>query len=72
MTRITANIILLTMVGVWAYLSIIYGLIQPVSDNYIYVAGLIAAGEFVAAGDIASLLRKKNGKRDESKPQEEI
>lgn len=67
MTRVTANLILLMMSGVWAYLSIKSGLIQPVSDNFIWVAGIVAGGEFIAAGDIASFFSKKR-KRDETAP----
>jgi len=64
MTRITANIILLVMAGVWGWLSIKSGAVQPVSQNFIYIGGLVAAGEFVAAGDIASMVSRKRKAND--------
>lgn len=48
MTKITANIILLVMCGVWAWLSIINGTLQAVSDNFIFLGGALAAGEIGA------------------------
>lgn len=48
MTTITANIILLVMCGVWAWLSVTHGVLQPVSDNFIFLGGVLAAGEIGA------------------------
>lgn len=59
MTRVTANLILLIMAGVWAYLSIITGMMQPVSENFIYLGVLIAGGEVAAATDLPGRLIKK-------------
>ena len=65
LTRITANIIILIIAGVWAYLSIKQGELVEISDNILYISVLIAGGEFAAAGDIASRFRgEKNGSDD--------
>lgn len=47
MTRITANIILLIMAGVWAYISYTTGEIAPITDKFIYLALGLASGELV-------------------------
>lgn len=63
MTRVTANIILLIMAGVWAYLSVKEGLIQPVSENFLYIGLLVAGGELASAADLPGMLNKKNADR---------
>lgn len=45
MTKITANLILLIMAGTWAYLSITEGMLQAVSDQFVYLALALASGE---------------------------
>lgn len=55
MTKITANVILLVMAAVWAYLSVMAGELQEVSQNFITL-GLILAG-----GDIGAAAIKKYG-----------
>ena len=47
MTRLTANIVILLMACVWAYLSVINNAMQPVSENFIYIGVLLAGGEVV-------------------------
>ena len=66
MTRFTANAILLIMAGVWAYLSVIEGMVQPISDNFLQIGLLIAAGELGAAADIAGLIRRRKDAIPES------
>lgn len=61
MTRITANIILLTMTGVWAWLSISKNEIQAVSETFLYVGALVAGGEFAAISGVTEGLKKKFG-----------
>lgn len=61
MTRLTANIILLTMTGVWAYLSIKEGIMVHLSDTFIYIAVLVAGGEFAAKSGAMDGLKKKFG-----------
>ena len=48
MMKWTANIILLLMAGVWAYLSIVGGEILQVSQQFIYLAAIIAGGDIGA------------------------
>ena len=64
MTRITANIILLIMAGVWAYMSVTGDLIQPVSDNFIKLGALVATGEGWAAADISGAIMRKLAPKD--------
>lgn len=47
MTKITANIILLVMTGVWAYLSVAHKELQAVSQNFLYIGALVAGGEAI-------------------------
>lgn len=44
-TRVTANIILLIMAGTWSWLSISKGALQPVTDQFVWLAGALASGE---------------------------
>mgnify|MGYP001130657369 CR=1 FL=1 len=48
MMRWTANIILLVMAGVWAYLSVLGGEMVQVSEQFIYLAAIIAGGDLGA------------------------
>jgi len=57
MTKWTANIILLMMAGVWAWLSIAEGMLQAVSDQFIYLALALASGDV----GMAALDRFKKG-----------
>jgi hypothetical protein len=45
MTKITANLILLIMAGTWAYLSITEGMLQPVTEQFVFLALALASGE---------------------------
>lgn len=45
MTKVTANVILLIMAGTWSYLSITDGMLQAVSDQFVYLALALASGE---------------------------
>lgn len=45
MTKITANIILLAMTGVWAWLSVSEQILQPVSEQFILLALALASGD---------------------------
>lgn len=56
MTKATANIILLTMAGVWAWLSITEGILQPVSEQFIFLALALASG------DVGAVIAQKFGK----------
>lgn len=56
MTKTTANIILLVMAGVWAWLSVTEGIMQPVSDQFIILALALASG------DVGSVIAQKFGK----------
>jgi len=47
MTTVTANLILLIMAGVWAYLSIITQTMMPVSGNFILLALVLAGPQSV-------------------------
>lgn len=60
-TRLTANMILWAMTGVWCYLSVKEGLMQPVSENFLYIGGLILFGEGSAAMGLPGKLGKKIG-----------
>jgi hypothetical protein len=59
MTKITANLILLTMAGTWAYLSITEGILQPVSEQFIFLAAALASGEGLG------LITQRFGKKQE-------
>jgi len=48
MMRWTANIILLVMAGVWAYLSVMQSELLQVSQQFIYLAAIIAGGDIGA------------------------
>jgi len=61
MTKITANIILLTMAWVWAWLSVTEGIMQPVSNQFLLLAGALASG------DIGSVFMQKFNKQPEQK-----
>ena len=58
MTKITANLILLIMACTWAYLSITEGLLQAVSDQFVFLALALASGEGVEA------ISKRFGRKD--------
>jgi hypothetical protein len=49
MTKVTANIILLVMDGVWAYISISNNAMAEVSNNFIMLAADLASGEGLTA-----------------------
>ena len=61
MTRFTANLILVVMMAVWALLSLAEGELLPVSDNFLLVGLLIAAGELSAGVDLKTLIRRRLG-----------
>jgi len=44
MTTLTANIILIIMAGVWAFLSCANGYFMPVTNDFMWIAGLLAGG----------------------------
>jgi hypothetical protein len=58
MTKITANLILLIMACTWAYLSITEGLMQAVSDQFVYLALSLASGEGLG------LITQRFGRKD--------
>jgi hypothetical protein len=53
-TKITANIILLVMAGVWAWLSVSSGQIVEVGDKFVWLAVALASGEGI--GEVVSKL----------------
>jgi len=55
MTTLTANIILVIMAGAWAYLSCTNSYFMPVSNDFMWIAGLLASG------NIGTELIKKYG-----------
>jgi ABC-type protease/lipase transport system fused ATPase/permease subunit len=57
MTRVTANIVLLTMLGVWAYLSISQSKMIEVSYQFILLATIVAGGDL--GPQVFEFFRKK-------------
>jgi len=55
MTTLTANIILVIMAATWGVLSYVNGYFMPVSNDFLWVAGLLASG------NIGTELIKKYG-----------
>lgn len=66
MTRLTANIVILVMAGVWAWLSIQKGELLPVSQNFIVVGGMLAGGELVSGSGILERAKQKLGVKKEN------
>jgi len=50
MTKLTANIILLMLASTWCWLSIDAGYILEVSEKFIWVCGILVAGNGIDAG----------------------
>jgi len=44
MTTLTANIILVIMAATWGVLSYVNGYFMPVSNDFLWIAGLLAGG----------------------------
>lgn len=44
MTTLTANIILVIMAATWAFLSCVNGYFMPVTNDFLWIAGLLAGG----------------------------
>lgn len=55
-TRFTSNFILIGMFLVWAYLSIREQMFFPISDNFVWVAGILASGDIL--GVVKGLVKK--------------
>jgi len=65
LTRIVSLLLVSMMGGVWAYLSIKSGMLQPVSENFIWVGVILMAGEVGAGLDVVGRLNKTIDKKQE-------
>lgn len=66
LTRMVCLMIVTMMAGVWAYLSIKEGLMQPVTQNFLWAGGLLLTGEIGAGLDVLGRLNRKiDGGKDE-------
>lgn len=55
-TRLTSNLILLGMFGVWGFLSVKGDMLLPVSTQFVLIAGILASGDIISG--IQRLIKK--------------
>lgn len=59
LTRMVSLLLVLMMGAVWAYLSIKAGMLQPVSENFIWVGCILMVGEVGAGLDVVGKLNRR-------------